>query len=42
VLKNSSFLEIAEIWGIENVYPSRESRFVALPIAKFFRAFSGE
>jgi hypothetical protein len=26
LLKNSIFLEIAEIWGIKNVYPNRESR----------------
>jgi hypothetical protein len=26
LLKKSIFLKTAEIWGIENVYPNRESR----------------
>jgi hypothetical protein len=38
-VENSIFLEIAEIWGIENVYPNRESRWLSFLLQSFFGRF---
>jgi len=38
-LKNSVFLEIAEIWGIENVYEKRERRLLGFLLQSFFGHF---
>jgi len=38
-LKNSIFLEIAEIWGIENVYEKRERRLLGFLLQSFFGHF---
>jgi hypothetical protein len=42
LLKKSIFLKTAEIWGIENVYPNRESRLYGILARFYFYEFRGK